>query len=250
MESIYGPSALERREYRISLADQERILKTLRSRTDAEAERIRRYLAMRDLSRAPDSPLHEIVERVMDLPILKNFDDIVIPEVVPADVSFDLFGFPPDHPARSRSDTYYVDNKNILRTHDTVMWYYYLNLPEIKAKIAQGKPLAVSCYGKVYRKDEIDRHHMNIFHQMGGLYLAPDGERTFVLDDLKEVLGQIVRGIFGDNIKYRFNEDTFPYTDPSLEVEVEVNGQWIEILGGGMPKKSVLANFGLQGYNG
>jgi phenylalanyl-tRNA synthetase alpha chain len=130
------------------------------------------------------------------------------------------------------------------------MWYYYLNEPKIKEKIKAGKPLGVFCYGKVYRKDEIDRKHMNIFHQMGGLFLFPDSIKTLALDDLKDILSEIVQSVFGTHIKYRFNVDTFPYTDPSLEVEVEINGQWIEILGGGMPKKSVLKNFGLEGYNG
>ena len=237
-------------EYTVSLDDQNRILKTLEARTDVEAERMKRYLALQDLSRTPGSPLYEIIQRVFNLPILKGFDNVVIPEIVPADISFDLFNFAPDHPARSKSDTYYADEKNILRTHDTVMWYYYLNLPEMKARVARGESLGVMCYGKVYRKDEIDRRHMNIFHQMGGLYLVPDSQKTLALDDLKNVLSEIVKAMFGADVKYRFNVDTFPYTDPSLEVEVEIDGQWIEILGGGMPRKNVLANFGLTGYNG
>ena len=241
---------LTRSEYNISLDGQKLALKALDGRTDAEALRIKRYLAMPDLSRTPGSPLSEIVARVMRLPGLMDFDNVVIPEVVPADVSFDLFDFAPDHPARSKSDTYYVDDGNILRTHDTVMWYYYLNLPEIKEKIAKKKPLGVFCYGKVYRKDEIDRRHMNIFHQMGGLYLVPDDAQALKLDDLRDILTQIVKGLFGADVKYRFLDDTFPYTDPSLQVEVDVNGQWVEILGGGMPKKSVLSKFGVEGYHG
>ena len=201
---------------------------------------MKRYLAMPDLSRTPGSPLYEIVERTKKLPVVKDFDNIIIPEIVPADISFDLFNFAPDHPARSTSDTYYVDTKNILRTHDTVMWYYYLQLPEIKKKIAEKKSLGVICYGKVYRKDEIDRSHMNIFHQMGGLLLMPDEKKLFVLDDLKNVLSEIVKSIFGKDVVFRFNTDTFPYTDPSLELEVELNGKWLEVLGGGMPRKSVL----------
>jgi phenylalanyl-tRNA synthetase alpha chain len=125
-----------------------------------------------------------------------------------------------------------------------------LRIPEVKARIARGESFGVVCYGKVYRKDEIDRRHMNIFHQFGGLYMVPDAQKTLTLDDLREALRQIVIGLFGPLAKYRFLDDTFPYTDPSLQVEVEINGQWIEILGGGMPKKSVMKNFGLEGYNG
>jgi phenylalanyl-tRNA synthetase alpha chain len=236
-------------EFRISTKEQDALIKGLKTRTDVEAARMNRYLDMPDLSRTPSSPLYEIVDKTRNLPLLKDFDNIIIPEIVRADVSFDLFNFAPNHVARSKSDTYYVDAENILRTHDTVMWYYYLQLPEIKARIAKKESFGVICYGKVYRKDEIDRKHMNIFHQMGGLYMVPDSQ-TLTLDDLKNALSDIVKGVFGPDIKYRFNADTFPYTDPSLEVEVEINGQWIEILGGGMPRKDVLANFGVTGYNG
>jgi phenylalanyl-tRNA synthetase alpha chain len=243
-------------EYKISLEEQVQILETLRARTDAEAERIKRYLDMSDLGRTVGSPLYEIVTRALAVPALAGFDNIVIPEVVPANISFDLFDFTADHPARSKSDTYYVDEKNILRTHDTVMWYYYMQLPEIQEKIARREPLGVTCYGKVYRKDEIDRRHMNIFHQFGGLYMVPDDRgvdgsgKQLTLDDLRSALVQIVQALFGANVKYRFLEDIFPYTDPSLQIEVDVNGQWIEILGGGMPKPSVMKKLGLEGYHG
>ena len=237
-------------EYTIATDAERDILKNLEKKRGADIARIKRYLSMPDLSRTHGSPLKTLVDRVKTIGMFKDFDDIKIPEVVPADVSFDLFDFPKDHPARSTSDTYYVDDKNILRTHDTVMWYYYLALPDIRKKIEEGRPLGVVCYGKVYRKDEIDNRHMNVFHQMGGLYLVSDKEKTLTLDDLKAVLTEIVESMFGVGVKHRFNVDTFPYTDPSLEVEVDVGGQWIEILGGGMPKKSVLKNFNLEGYNG
>lgn len=250
MDSLYNSPDLKATEYQIPRNAEENIVQNLNSRTDVEAARMKRYLSMADLSRTPGSPLYAIVEKARSFPILKNFDNIVIPEIVPADVSFDLFDFASDHPARSKSDTYYADDQHILRTHDTVMWYYYLQLPEIQQKIAEKKSLGVTCYGKVYRKDEIDRRHMNIFHQFGGLYLLPDAQKEMTLEDLKDALSQIVKGLFGPEVTYRFNPDTFPYTDPSLEVEVQINGQWIEILGGGMPRKSVLKNFGVEGYNG
>ncbi len=204
---------------------------------------------MPDLSRTEGSPLFEMVERVKAVPGLKGFDEIEIPEIIPTEILFDLFDFAADHPARSKSDTYYVDEKNVLRTHDTVMWHYYLNLPEVKEKIAQSRTLGVICYGKVFRKDEIDRRHLNIFHQFGGLFLQPDSQGLMPLESLKEVLKEIVETLF-PNSKYRFLDDIFPYTDPSLQIEVDVNGQWVEIMGGGMPKKAVLKNFGLEGYNG
>ena len=91
-------------------------------------------LACPILARTVGSPLYEIVQRALAVPALAGFDNIVIPEVVPADINFDLFDFAADHPARSKSDTYYLDEENILRTHDTVMWYYYMQLPEVQRK--------------------------------------------------------------------------------------------------------------------
>ena len=255
----------EGREYHASLEDQERVLAQLAERHDAEAERMKRYLAMPDLSRTPESPLSEIIRRVRQVPAMQGFDNIVIPEVVPADISFDLFDFAPDHPARRKSDTYYADDTHILRTHDTVMWYYYTQLPEVKERIARREKLGVVCYGKVYRKDEIDRKHMNVFHQIDGWYLVPADTNPLTIDDLRNVLSEIVKAIFGADVHYRFLDDVFPFTDPSLQVEVWVGpgapttessddpgpdgGRWMEILGGGMTKQSVFRKFGVEGYN-
>lgn len=241
---------MKRNDYEISLEEEKSLLKDLETRQDIDASRMKRYLAMPDLSRTESSPLHEIMVKVTTLPALKEFDHIKIPEVISTKIIFDLFNFAADHPARSKSDTYYVTNEHVLRTHDTVFWYYYLNLPEVKERIAKGEALGTMCYGKVYRKDEIDRRHMNIFHQMGGWYLQPDSMGMMKLDDLKNVLSEIVKAVFGSSVEYRFLDDTFPYTDPSLQVEVKVGNEWVEILGGGMPKKSVLKEFGIEGYNG
>ncbi len=233
----------------IDTTEEKKLREDLEKRADSDALRMWRFLAMPDLSRTPGSPLYELVEQVREIPVLRGFDNIVIPEIVPADVSFDLFDFVPDHPARSKSDTYYVDDKHILRTHDTVMWYYYTRLPGVKAKIDRHESFGVVCYGKVYRKDELDRRHMNVFHQFGGWYLTPTTTHPLTLDDLKNALSDIVKGLFGKNAKYRFLDDAFPYTDPSLQVEVDVDGSWVEILGGGMTKQSVFKKFGVEGYN-
>ena len=226
------------------------LIKELEARTDIKAERIKRLLKLPDLSRTEGSPIKSVVDRVLQIPEFADFDVIQIPEIISTHIIFDLFGFAQDHPARSESDTYYADEKHVLRPHDTVFWHYYLNQPEIKKKIEQNESFGTFCFGKVYRKDEIDRHHMNVFHQMGGLYLVPDSKKNLNIEDLKDSLSLIVKSIFGSDIKFRFVVETFPYTDPSLEIEVEIKGEWMEIVGSGMPKKNILANFGIQGYNG
>ena len=240
----------EQKEYKISLDDENRLKKTLDARNDVEARRMKRYLSMPDLARTVGSPIKEIVDRTAKVKSLEGLDIIKIPEIISTDVLFDLFNMPEGHPARSRSDTYYVDDKHVLRTHDTVFWYYYLNLPEIKEKIAKGESIGAICFGKVYRKDEIDNSHMNVFHQMGGLYLTSNNKKTTTSDDLKNVLSDVAKSIFGSDVNFRFYEHTFPYTDPSYEMEAEINGKWVEMVGSGLPRKTVLSNFGLTGYNG
>jgi len=230
--------------------EEKELIGHLKSRQDIKAERIKRLLRLPDLSREEGNPLKSIVDRVLVISEFSDFDVIKIPEIISTKILFDLFGFADNHPARSESDTYYVDKENVLRTHDTVFWYYYLNNPEIKNKVAKKEPFGTFCYGKVYRKDEIDNRHMNVFHQMGALYLAPDDQKITTFDDLKNVLTLIVKSIFGPDVKFRFADETFPYTDPSIEVEVEIGGRWIEIVGSGLPRKTVLKNFGLEGYNG
>lgn len=236
----------------IQTEEEQQLREELKTRTDAESKRILRYLEMKDLSRTEGSPLHQMIERLLALPQFSDFDTVQVPEIVPTDISFDLFNFPDNHPARSRSDTYFVTDDRILRPHTTVMWYYYLGHPDIKAKIEKGEPLKVLSYGKVYRKDEIDRNHMNIFHQVDGLYLHPTSEKTITQDDLKEVLANIAKAVFGPEIKYRFNDDTFPYTHQSIEMEVDKGGKWVEVLGAGLVQPGVLEKLNVDPtkYNG
>ncbi len=235
------------RETIIVKSDEEtRLLKELESKSDPQNLRIKRYLGMPDLSRTPGSPIYELVQRISNLEDFKDLDIIQTPEIVPADISFDLFDFPADHPARSHSDTYYVDQKSILRTHTTVMWYYYLNDEGVKNRIANNQPVGALSFGKVFRKDEIDRRHMNIFHQIDGWYLVPKSQKEITVEDLKKVLIDIAQAAFGKDVKYRINPDSFPYTDPSLEMEIEVDGKWVEILGSGVVKGSVLDKLGVD----
>lgn len=230
----------------VKSSDEAKLLASLKQRPDFEAQRILRYYSMPDLSRTAGSPIYEIVQRVVNSPVFKDMDVIQVPEIVPVDISFDLFDFAPDHPARSKSDTYYVDDKNILRTHTTVMWYYYLQDPGVKARMAAGEPVGCFCFGKTYRKDEIDRHHMNVFHQIDGWYLAPKEKKIIGIQELQEALLAFAKAVFGQDVKYRFNPDTFPYTDPSLEMEVDKNGKWLEVGGSGVVKGSVLEKFGVD----
>src|SRR3989338_10147889 len=241
---------MKHKEIIIDSPEEKELIRALDARTDADALRIKRFLQMSDLSRTEGSPLKEVVDRTLSVSTIKDLDIIKVPEIISTHILFDLFNMPLGHPARSKSDTYYVDDENILRTHDTVFWYYYLNQPDVKKRIENKEPIGAMCFGKVYRKDEIDRTHMNVFHQIGGLYLVPDGKMKLSPDDLKEVLSDVAKSTFGESVNFRFYEHNFPYTDPSFEMEAEIRGKWIEMLGSGMARKSVLANMGLTCYHG
>jgi phenylalanyl-tRNA synthetase alpha chain len=238
-------------EIKISKAEEAGLIKGLESRSDIGAARMKRYLGMPDLSRTEGNPVQELVRRITTIPDYANFDIIHVPEIMSTKIAFDLFDFPADHPARSKSDTYYVDDSHIMRTQTTVMWYYYFQQEEIKARLARKEPMGVFCYGKVYRKDEIDRHHMNVFHQIDALYIAPKATEPITLDTLKDVELKIVKAMFGD-VTSRFVEETFPYTHPSTEIEIQRDNDWLEILGSGVVKPSVLEMLGVDSnvYNG
>ena len=231
---------------------EKKLIEALKKRHDPEAERLKRFLAMPDLTRTLGSPLAELARRIVGLPRFAKFKNINAPEIIPYDISFDIFNFPKNHPARNPSDTYFVDKNHVLRTHTTVMWYYHLNFPEARKKIKMGSPVGALSHGKVYRKDEIDRSHMNVFHQMDGWYLCRRAEHIITINDLKNVLIEIARAIFGKNVKYRFAADVFPYTDPSIQMDVLVGKRWIEVLGAGVVRRVVLKNLGVdpKEYNG
>ncbi len=235
-------------EINISRDEEMRLRAEVDTRNDFEALRIRRYLAMPDLSRTPPSPLYELVERIRAIPNFKNYDVINVPEIMSTDIAFDQFDFPKDHPARSKSDSYFIDDTHVLRTHTTVMWYYWLKEENVRKQIVAGRAVGALSFGKVYRKDEIDRRHMNVFHQIDGWYLTRKEEKVITIDDLKKVLSDIAIAAFGPEVKYRFNPDTFPYTDPSLEMEIDTDGNdtWVEVLGAGVVKGSVLDNLGVD----
>ena len=226
--------------------------RALEKRTDPEAERIKRLLNIPDLSRTEGNPLHTLVDRILNIQRYSTFDIVETPEIIGADLLFELFNYPPDHPERSPSNTYYIDEKHILRPMTTTMWHYHVNDSTVAEHIKNKESVGALSYGKVYRKDEIDRSHMNVFHQLDGWYLTPKEEKTMVIDDLKEVLAEIARALFGADVAYRFNEERFPYTDPSIEMEVQVRGRWIEVLGSGLVRSAVLKNLGVdpERYNG
>ena len=155
------------------------------------------------------------------------YDDLS--EIVSTENNFDLLLIDQHHPSRSMSDTYYVDLNTVLRTHTSAHQNELLKMGKTSFLVT----------GDVYRKDEIDRFHFPIFHQMEGVHIMEnnmDPEK-----DLQRVLTGLVEFLFPGKV-YRFNPDYFPFTNPSYEVEVLLKDKWVEILGCGVIHEKILSN--------
>jgi len=126
-----------------------------------------------------------------------------------------------------------------------VMWPYYLDAANKKKLETEGE-LGALCYGKVYRKDEIDRSHYPVFHQVDGLYLCRAAEKIIGIPELTEVLVDIVKNIYGPEIEYKISEDTFPFTNPSIQIAIKWGDQFLEVVGAGKVHTTVLKNLGID----
>lgn len=239
-------SHLQRQQYSVPLGQQAGYIKSLQSSGDVNSNRLLHYLSLADLSRTKGSPVESIIKRIINVPRLIDFDLIDTPEIISSKVVFDLFNFPKDHVARSSSDTYYINDEYILRPHTSLMWKYYLDIPTVVEQIKTYGSAGVLSYGKTYRKDEVDWQHSNVFHQIDGLYIKHKDHGVATQKELEDVLIEIAQSLYGKDIQYRFNIDQFPYTDPSLEMEIAWGDEWIEILGGGIVHPNVVRNLGLD----
>lgn len=246
MPTIYEAPHLKRHHYTTDLSEEKGLIDNLKSRDDKESQRLLNYLALPDLTRLDVSPVKAITERVINLPSLKNLDIIDTPEIITSELVFDLFNFPKDHPARSRSDTYYVDDTHILRPHTSLMWKYYLEIPEVLKQLEEHGSIGTLCYGKVYRKDEIDWQHTNVLHHIDGLFIIRRDMKELEQPDLEAILTEVAQSLFGADVVGRFNVEHYPYTDPSLEMEIAWNDKWVEILGAGIVHNQVMENLGLD----
>ena len=149
---------------------------------------------------------------------------------------FDDLRVAKDHVSRRPSDTYYLSEEYLLRTHTSAHQNFFIsNIPS-----DSGGAFVVS--GDVYRRDEIDSSHYPVFHQMEGVRIwnSLDVSDEEIATDLKIVLGGLAEHLFGNDIDMRWNEDYFPFTEPSFELEVMFEGKWLEVLGCGVIHAEVM----------
>jgi len=228
------------------------LIRGLETRNDIKSERIKKLLKLPDLTKKENSPVKILVDQIIKLPRFADFDLVDFPKIVTTEENFDLLNAPGDHPSRSETDTYFLDEKHLLRTETTVMWSYYLKEKEILEKLEKEGWLGALSAGIVFRKDEIDRNHFPAFHQIDGLYICKKEQKIITQQDLIDVLVDVAKSIFGKDVEWKVVDDTFPFTVESLEMSIRLKGDWVEILGAGLVHPQVLKNFGLDSavYNG
>jgi phenylalanyl-tRNA synthetase alpha chain len=144
---------------------------------------------------------------------------------------FDALNTPANHPARNDTDTFYLPDGRLLRTHTSSV--------QVRAMVAQKPPVRVIGPGAAYRRDEIDATHLNQFNQLEGLYV----DSNVSVADLKGTLEYFVRELLGREVQTRLRPHFFPFTEPSFELDIRLpgiqSGKWMELLGCGMVNPAV-----------
>lgn len=197
-------------------------------------------------------PITLVMEEICNVLERLGYEVISGPEVETDFHCFEALNFPKDHPARDMQDTLYINEGLVMRTHTSPM--------QVRSMLEhKTPPLAVIAPGKVYRRDS-DLTHTPMFHQIEGLLV----DKNVSLADLRGTLSYFLKSLFGSDVKVRFRPSFFPFTEPSVEVDIScimcggkghVNGQtcrickstgWLEILGSGMVDPNVFKAVGFD----
>lgn len=185
-------------------------------------------------------PLTQTLDEIKSIFYRLGFTIADGPELEDDFHNFTALNFPPEHPARDMQDTFFIrkDEHNsandlVLRTHTSPV--------QIRLMKAQKPPVRAIMPGRVYRNESITAKSYCLFHQVEGLYV----DKNVNMADLKHTLISFAELLFGKNLKYRIRPSFFPFTEPSLEMDIwwetkNRAGQWMEILGAGMVHPNVL----------
>ena len=192
-------------------------------------------------------PLNRTIEELEDLYIGMGYTVAEGPEIETDEYCFEKLNLPKGHPARDMQDTFYINPELLLRSHTSPV--------QVRTMLANGgKPIKIVCPGKVYRRDADDATHSHQFMQCEGLVLG----KNITLGDLKGALLEMFRRMLGEDRNIRLRPSFFPFTEPSVEVDVSCGlcgGKgcptckgtgWIEVLGAGMVNDNVLR---MSGYD-
>jgi phenylalanyl-tRNA synthetase alpha chain len=195
-------------------------------------------------------PISQVIDELTAIFADMGFAVAEGPDIETDDLNFTKLNFPEGHPAREMHDTFYFQPKPdgsrlLLRTHTSPV--------QVRTMLAQKPPIRVICPGRTYRSDS-DQTHTPMFHQVEGLVI----DKGSNLGHLKWILAEFCKAFFEvDDVKMRFRPSFFPFTEPSLEVDIQCKRDkgeirfgegedWLEILGCGMVHPNVLRNCGLD----
>ena len=199
-------------------------------------------------------PLNQIIMELEDLYIGMGYKVAEGPEIETDENCFEKLNLPKGHPARDMQDTFYINPELLLRSQTSPV--------QVRTMLAEeGKPIKIICPGKVYRRDADDATHSHQFMQCEGLVLG----KNITMADLKGALLEMARKMFDKDRQIRLRPSFFPFTEPSVEVDVSCfkcggagcpmckQSGWIEVLGAGMVNNNVLRMCGydpeeIQGY--
>lgn len=192
-------------------------------------------------------PLNKVIDELNTIFIGMGYNVAEGPEVEIDKYNFEMLNVPVGHPARDMQDSFYITEETLLRTQTSSV--------QVRTLLeAKGKPIKIVCPGRVYRRDDDDATHSHQFMQIEGLVV----DENITLSDLKGTLQKVMEKMFGSDRKIRFRPSFFPFTEPSVEVDVSCfkcggkgcpickKSGWIEILGAGMVHPNVLE---MAGYD-
>ena len=178
--------------------------------------------------------LQQTIAEICGIYSRMGFEVIEGPEIETEYHNFTALNIPLNHPSRDAFDTFYTVKGQLLRSQTSTV--------QIRIMHDRKPPLKVIAPGRVYRPDTVDASHSFMFHQIEGLMV--DEKVTF--SDLKGILHLFLRELFGSDIKLRFRPHFFPFTEPSVEVDIQWGKGWLEILGAGSVDPNV---FEVVGYD-
>ena len=211
-----------------------------------ESEKLDVTLPVEGRSEGSLHPMSLVLEKLFDIFTGMGFEAVEGPEVEYDHYNFELMNIPKNHPARDAQDTFYVDDNIVLRTHTSPV--------QARIMTTRKPPIRIVSFGRVYRADEADATHSPVFHQLEGLVI----DENISMGDLKGTLDTFARRLYGEGVTTRFRPSFFPFTEPSVEVDLTCaacRGKgcrickgtgWIEVLGGGMVNPKVLEMCGID----
>lgn len=214
---------------------------------DLEKEKVDITLPGNNYKIGCENPFYKVKKEIEDIFVGMGYTVESGPEVDTDEFVFELLNIPRDHPARDMQDTLYIDDNLLLRSHTSSVQAHVM-------QNAKGKPIKIICPGKTFRRDNDDMTHSHQFAQVEGLVI----DKNINLGNLKATLELFAQKMFAKDAKVRFRSSYFPFTEPSVEVDISCfscHGKgcptckgtgWIEILGAGMVHPNVLR---MNGYD-